>query len=103
MTYELSIAEAAEIDLYKAFLWYNEKEVELGEKFEYQSTNTIELIQKNPLHSQIRYSEVRVRFMDHFPMDFIIESEKIILLLRLSFIPHSVLNDGMIDDLFLEN
>jgi len=35
-------------------------------------------------------------------MVFIIESEKITLLLRLSFIAHSVLNDGMIDDLILE-
>jgi hypothetical protein len=49
MTYELSIAEAAEIDLYQAFLWYKEKEEELGEKFEYQATNTIESIQKNQI------------------------------------------------------
>ena len=34
MSYTLSIAQAAEIDIREAFLWYEEKQDNLGTRFE---------------------------------------------------------------------
>lgn len=70
MEYSLSISSVAEDDLRKAFLWYEDKELELARDFVTQTDHIISAIHQNPLHSQIKYKNLRVRYLDRFPYGF---------------------------------
>ncbi|WP_340102537.1 type II toxin-antitoxin system RelE/ParE family toxin [Rhodohalobacter sp. 8-1] len=70
MTYSVSISSAAEDDLRKAFLWYKEKGVNLAKDFVRETDETIDEVQIHPLHSQVKYGNVRVRYMEKFPYGF---------------------------------
>jgi toxin ParE1/3/4 len=63
----LSIAKAAEKDLHEAFIWYEEKETRLGQRFEKSVKSAFGSILNNPLQFPIRYGETRVCFLDRFP------------------------------------
>lgn len=67
MTYSISIAEAAESDIQKAFLWYEDQKENLGSIFEVHINKAIDSIQNNPLKTQIRYGNTRVFFLEKFP------------------------------------
>ncbi len=62
MTYSINIAEAAEDDVHKAFLWYEEQKEELGNTFENYFNEAVESIQSNPLKTQIRYEVLGFSF-----------------------------------------
>jgi len=67
MNFKVTITEPAEKDLRDVFLWYEEKKVGLGEIFKDFFENTILSIKSNPFKFQIRYSNIRIRFLDKFP------------------------------------
>ncbi|MCF6298205.1 MAG: type II toxin-antitoxin system RelE/ParE family toxin [Flavobacteriaceae bacterium] len=67
MTYSIDIAEAAEKDVHKAFLYYEDKKEDLGYTFETHFDNAVDSIQSNPLKTQIRYADTRVFFLKKFP------------------------------------
>lgn len=67
MTYTLFLAKVAKHEITEAFLWYEEKQGNLGFRFEEQITDLIENIRTNPQIYQVRYRDVRVAFMRKFP------------------------------------
>lgn len=67
MTVTLTIARAAEIDLLEALVWYEEKEISLGTRFEENLTDAVQSILNNPLQFPVRYGETRVCFLKEFP------------------------------------
>jgi len=67
MTYSIDIAEAAEDDVRKAFLWYEEQKEELGSTFENHFDTAVDSIQSNPLKTQTRYEDTKVFFLKKFP------------------------------------
>lgn len=81
MTYKLSIAEAAEVDLRQAFLWYENQKENLGVAFEEYILNAINSIQSNPLKVQVRYGNTRVYFLKKFPygIHFQVTENKILI------------------------
>lgn len=66
MIYHLKISSAAEEDMITSFLWYEEQQKGLGEKFEFVISNLVEIIQKNPLAYQERYKNIRIAFSKKF-------------------------------------
>ncbi len=67
MSYNITIADAAENDARDAFLWYEEQKEDLGSSFEKQFSKAVDSIQDNPLKIQIRYNNTRVFFLKKFP------------------------------------
>ncbi|UII28774.1 type II toxin-antitoxin system RelE/ParE family toxin [Fulvivirga maritima] len=67
MNYSVSIAEAAEADIREAFLWYQDKNDNLGLRFEKHILKAVESIRSNPFKTQIRYDSIRVFFLKKFP------------------------------------
>lgn len=67
MKYQISIAEAAEKDIHESFLWYEKKSKNLGKKFESQILKSIGSITHNPFKFQVRYSNIRVCYLNFFP------------------------------------
>ncbi len=66
MSYSIDIAEAAEDDVRKAFLWYEKQKDGLGSTFVNHFDNAIDHIQGNPLKTQIKYEATRVFFLKRF-------------------------------------
>ncbi len=67
MTYSIDISEAAEADVRKIFLWYEEQKEYLGDAFENNFAKAVDSIQSNPLKTQIRYEFTRVFSLNKFP------------------------------------
>lgn len=67
MDYFLTITEAAELDIKKSFLWYEEQKEDLGFRFEKDISSVFNSIIRNPLKFQIRYSNIRVALLSTFP------------------------------------
>jgi len=83
MAFLIEIAEAAEDDIRKAFLWYEGQKDNLGSLFEEQVNTAIDNIQSNPLKTQIRYGNTRIFFLEKFPFGIhfqVNEKEKSILI-----------------------
>lgn len=81
MNFEVTITEPAEKDLRDVFLWYEKKKVGLGNLFKDFIEKVIFSIKSNPFKFQIRYSNIRIRFLDKFPFGIqytIVENEIII-------------------------
>lgn len=62
MTYTISLVHRANIHLVKAIEWCENESPGLELKFLKLLDSNIKYIQKNPLKSQIRYGEVRIKF-----------------------------------------
>jgi len=67
MTYSIFLTKIAKHEITEAFLWYEEKQDNLGFRFEEHITDLIENIQRNPRIYQVRYRDVRIAFMRKFP------------------------------------
>ena len=82
MKYNLTITEAAEFDIKKSFLWYEEQKENLGFRFEKDISNVFHAIVENPLKIQIRYNCIRVAFLKTFPfgVHFIVVRNEITIL-----------------------
>lgn len=66
-TFVVEIADAAATDARKAFLWYEDKSAALGLRFESDFKQIIERLKENPEAFQVRYTKVRVAFLENFP------------------------------------
>ena len=69
MTYSVDISQAAEQDIRKGFLWYEDQKDGLGADFENHFSKAVNTIQSNPLKTQIRYAKIRVFFLKKFPYE----------------------------------
>jgi plasmid stabilization system protein ParE len=65
--YSLSISEDAKLDIFDAFLWYEEQQQGLGFKFEKFLEAGFSLIQNSPMLFEKKYDEIRVHYIDKFP------------------------------------
>ena len=63
----IEISEDARLDAMEAILWYEMKKSGLGLAFQHALEKALELISDNPLHYQVRYTEIRVCFLERFP------------------------------------
>ncbi|MCB9226342.1 MAG: type II toxin-antitoxin system RelE/ParE family toxin [Chitinophagales bacterium] len=66
MRYLLEIGTEAENDISESFLWYEEQQSGLGNKFERVITDLLADIQRNPLAFQKRYKNIRIAFSQKF-------------------------------------
>lgn len=81
MTYSIDIAEAAEDDVRKAFLWYEDKKEDLGLNFENHIDEAVASIQTNPFKTQIRYKDTRVFFLKKFPFGIHFQVKRSVILI----------------------
>ena len=65
--YNLLISEAAELDIREAFLYYEEQSEKSGYRFERNVKSAMKGIKKAPLQNQVKYHEIRVKFLAKFP------------------------------------
>lgn len=68
MSYRLVIKPLAETDIVESFTWYNQEREGLGDIFLDQLERSLEFIEMNPGQYQIRYKEVRMVKVNHFPI-----------------------------------
>jgi plasmid stabilization system protein ParE len=61
------ILPLAKQDIKKAANWYNEKQKGLGLRFTKAVRSEVQIIQKNPAASRIRYKETHTAVMSKFP------------------------------------
>lgn len=67
MKYSVSIYSEAEEDIDNAFVWYEQKQIGLGESF-YKSINTsVTYISKNPFSCEEIYKDIRRFVIKKFP------------------------------------
>jgi len=65
--YQLEISEDAKLDIYDAFLWYEEQQEGLGLNFELSLEAGLNLVQRNPLLFELKHKQFRVHFINKFP------------------------------------
>ena len=86
MKYELIIKPEAELDLLQSAKWYENQQKNLGHRFMGAVEDKLKAIQKNPLHYQVRYKNVRLALVKRFPfaIHYITENEKVFVIAVLS-------------------
>ena len=67
MSYKIVIVDEAKVDYRKSLKWYKDINQELAVKFNLSFKKSLGLLRKNPLHFQIRYSDVRIIMIKTFP------------------------------------
>ena len=82
MKYRLNISEDAKLDIADAKNYYAVIDKNLAKRCMSDIIQVIDRLEKNPLHHQLRYRNVRIAFTKSFPfgIHFIIEGEKIFIL-----------------------
>jgi hypothetical protein len=67
MSYKVSILSEAEVDIDNAFIWYESKQMNLGNKFFKIIAESINYISKNPIGSEEIYKGIRRYVIKKFP------------------------------------
>ena len=67
MIYRLIIKPSAEKDMEEAYVWYNQKQDGLGNRFLDQVERSLQYVVNNPHQYQFRYKEVRMIKVNRFP------------------------------------
>lgn len=82
MKYSISIVHRANIHISKAIEWCAEQEERLEISFIKSLDKSILYIQKHPLKCQVRYKNVRIKFMNHpkFGIHYIIDKNQIFVI-----------------------
>lgn len=75
MSYELEIKEEADFEISEAYLYYENKQKGLGEKFLKQLNKYLEKVCINPKHFQTRKKDYREVYIRKFPYIVIYEIE----------------------------
>ncbi len=77
MNYTIRFAEDSLKDFEKGNRYYENNSKELANKFHHSFLEKINEIEKNPLHFQIRYRNIRIANMKQFPFSihFIIDNK----------------------------
>ena len=82
MSYSLLVSEKAQMQISKASQWFFEQSPGLELKFIHDLDKAMKLIKKRPLHFQVRYKTVRIKFLDkfNFGIHYIIENNTVFVL-----------------------
>ncbi|MGJ3235692.1 type II toxin-antitoxin system RelE/ParE family toxin [Marivirga sp.] len=82
MNYALIVRPEAELDILESSQWYEEKQENLGLRFLDEVEDKIRLITQNPLHYQVRYKNIRLALLNHFPyaIHFLVDQNSVIVL-----------------------
>jgi len=77
--YQLIISDDARLDAIEAALWYEYQRSGLGSDFELCPEVAFNQLQRNPLHYEKRYENVRIHYIDRFPyaIHYLFEEETI--------------------------
>jgi plasmid stabilization system protein ParE len=67
MTWKLAYYDEARQDVRDAKKWYFEQQPGLEKRFAEDVKNCISRLQKNPLHYEVRYRQVRLAYCTTFP------------------------------------
>ena len=80
MKYQLLISQDARLDIFDAFLWYENQRDDLGFEFEFSLDEGFKKIVNNPLAFQKHYDNIHIHFIDRFPfgIHYLIEEDQII-------------------------
>ena len=73
MKYHLSLSPNAELDLLESALWYESRQIGLGEKFTKKVEAYLSRIQNNPLHYPLKNGKLREAYIQKFPFVIIYE------------------------------
>ena len=73
MKYNLSLSPNAEVDLLESALWYESRQIGLGEKFTKKVEAYLSRIQNNPLHYPLKKGNLREAYILKFPFVIIYE------------------------------
>lgn len=76
MIHELEIKEEADEEITDAYLYYENRQIGLGEKFMEQLEKYFDRIRQNPKHFQIRRKNYREAYIQKFPFSIIYEQEE---------------------------
>lgn len=76
MVYSLAIREEAFEDVSNGYLWYEERQKGLGNRFVSEVYDFLDYIEKNPLHYQIKRNSYREGVLKVFPFVIIYEVVK---------------------------
>ena len=77
MSYTLEIKEEADLEIRDAYLYYESKQIGLGEKFLNQLEKYLEKITDNPKHFEVKKRNYREAYIRKFPYTIIYEIEGI--------------------------
>lgn len=82
MTYSLVVSDRAIQLIAKAAQWFFEQSPGLETKFLIELDMGMEFIQKHPLKCQVRYKDIRIKFLKKFDfgIHYIIENETVFVL-----------------------
>jgi len=82
MNFKISLVHRANIHITQAIEWCSEQETDLEKRFLKSLDKSMSYIQKNPLKSQIRYRNVRVKFMRNpkFGVHYVVEGQIIYII-----------------------
>ncbi len=67
MKYNVSIEPQALVDIQDITDWYNEKQAELGKRFQKTSIKQIDSLRENPHVCVVRYKQIRCLLIKKFP------------------------------------
>lgn len=73
MTYNVSLSPVAEDNLLESALWYESRQIGLGEKFMQKVESYLLRIQNNPLHYPLKKGNLREAYIQKFPYVIIYE------------------------------
>jgi plasmid stabilization system protein ParE len=73
MIYHLFLSPNAEADLLESALWYESRQIGLGEKFTQKVESYFSRIQNNPLHFPLKKGNLREAYIQKFPFVIIYE------------------------------
>jgi len=73
MTYNLSLSPIAEANLLESALWYESRQIGLGEKFTQKVEAYFSRIQNYPLHFPLKKGNLREAYIQKFPFVIIYE------------------------------
>lgn len=82
MKYNLFVSKKALNQITKAAIWFDEQQAGLDVLFLNEIDKNFLFIEKNPLKCQVRYKEVRIRFLKKFDfgIHYLLEEKNIFIL-----------------------
>ncbi|RYY34840.1 MAG: type II toxin-antitoxin system RelE/ParE family toxin [Sphingobacteriaceae bacterium] len=76
MNYSLRIREEASAEFTEAYVWYEEKQDNLGERFLNELQKKLQYILKSPHHYQTIHNEFRHAVIERFPFVIIFQIDE---------------------------
>ncbi len=82
MNYAIAVSDRARFQLNKIMQWFFDEHPGLEKRFLFEISKAMEFIQKHPLKCQVRYKQVRIKFLINFDfgIHYIIENQTVFVL-----------------------